>query len=133
MTPPDLTVRFNFRYSPDWTAEALEATVSNILGRHGITEPVSWQLQGEPFATDPGRLIDAVVDAVRTVSGSEPVLSTGGGTSDGRYIAPYGIEVVELGPANDSIHQANEFVRLSCVSALVDMYRGIMERLLPGK
>ncbi len=131
VTPPDLTVRFNFRYSPDWTADELETTVSNILDRHGIGDPVSWQLQGEPFATDPGPLIEAVVDSVRAVSGREPAQSTGGGTSDGRYIAPYGVEVVELGPANDSIHQANEFVRLSCVSALVDMYRGIMERLLP--
>ncbi len=93
---------------------------------------IQWQLQGEPFLTGSGRLIEVVSDAVETVTGTRPQQSTGGGTSDGRFIAPYGVEVVELGPANDTIHQVNEFVRLDDVDALVRMYRGIMERLLAG-
>jgi len=130
VTPPDLTIRFNFRYSPDWSVTRLEAAVTDVLERHRLDYEITWQPQGEPFVTEPGPLIDAVVASVTAVTGKSPEQSTGGGTSDGRFIAPHGVEVVELGPANDSIHQANEFVRVSCVEALVDMYRGILERLL---
>ena len=130
VTPSELTVRFNLRYSPDWSEERLQAKITDILERRGIDFEISWQPQGEPFVTAPGELIDAVVESIRAVRGAPPDLSTGGGTSDGRFIAPYGVQVVELGPANDSIHKANEYVRLTCIDALVEMYTGVMERLL---
>ena len=104
--------------------------MTQVLDQHRLDYELVWQPQGDPFVTGPGELIDAVVDSVLVVRGEAPLQSTGGGTSDGRFVAPYGTEVVELGPANGSIHQPNEFVRLSDVSALVDMYTGIAERLL---
>ena len=130
ITPQDLKVRFNFRYSPDWNEKRLMEVVTDILDSHSMNYDITWQAQGEPFVTGPGQLIDAVVAAVHENTGTKPTLSTGGGTSDGRFIAPHGVDVVELGPPNDSIHQVNEFVRLSCVSSLVDMYKGVAERLL---
>jgi succinyl-diaminopimelate desuccinylase len=87
-------------------------------------------LSGEPFLTKPGRLSTAVANAVRAETGIEPELSTGGGTSDGRFISPAGTDVVELGPVNASIHKTNEHVIVEDVSRLARIYKGIMERLL---
>lgn len=131
VTPAELTARFNFRYSTEWDYGRLKQRVHAMFDAHRLDYGIDWHLSGEPFLTGPGLLIDAVCRAVKAETGSEPALSTGGGTSDGRFIAPAGVEVVELGPVNASIHKVNEHVRLEDVAALSQMYRRIMEELLP--
>ncbi|MDJ0909007.1 MAG: succinyl-diaminopimelate desuccinylase [Woeseiaceae bacterium] len=130
VTPGELSVRFNFRYSTQWTHEQLREKVHAIFDAHEIDYELRWRLSGEPFLTKPGPLVDAVVNAVQDISGLTPELSTGGGTSDGRFISPAGAAVVELGPVNASIHKVNEHVRLDDVVALTDTYRRIMELTL---
>jgi succinyl-diaminopimelate desuccinylase len=130
VTPGELSARFNFRYSTEWTHESLMSRVRQIFDEVDLDYALDWHLSGEPFLTLPGRLSRAVTEAAKAETGIEPALSTGGGTSDGRFIAPSGTEVVELGPVNASIHKINEHVRLEDVSRLTRMYRGIMERLL---
>ncbi len=132
VTPHELHASFNFRYSTEWTYEELQTEVLRILDESDIDYELAWHLSGEPFLTGPGALIDAVVDAVKQQTGSTPELSTGGGTSDGRFIAPYGAQVVELGPVNASIHKVNEYVKVADVPRLAEMYRQIMENLLTG-
>jgi len=130
VTPQELHARFNFRYSTEWNHEDLQKAVLRILDKSEIDYDISWHLSGEPFLTGPGVLIDAVVDAVKQLAGSAPELSTGGGTSDGRFIAPAGAQVVELGPVNASIHKVNEHVNVEDVPRLAEMYRQIMRNLL---
>ncbi len=130
VTPGELSARFNFRYSTEWDHERLQQKFGSVLGAHGIDAEVRWHLSGKPFLTEPGTLTDAVSQAVFDVTGSHPELSTGGGTSDGRFIAPAGVDVVELGPVNASIHQVDEHVRAADLPKLSDMYRRILERLL---
>ena len=130
VTPGELEARFNFRYSTEWSHESLKAKVHDLFDSHDIDYTLDWHLSGEPFLTQPGRLIDAVVQAVSETEGIDPELSTGGGTSDGRFIAPAGTDVVELGPVNASIHKVNEHVRADDVVALTSMYRRTMELLL---
>jgi len=132
VTPPTLKARFNFRYSTEWNHRSLQESVESLLDAHDIDYDISWHLSGEPFLTAPGRLSDAARTAVREIAGIEPELSTGGGTSDGRFIAPAGADVIELGPVNASIHKVNEFVRLADVPQLTRMYRRIAELLLTG-
>ncbi|TLZ01093.1 MAG: succinyl-diaminopimelate desuccinylase, partial [Gammaproteobacteria bacterium] len=128
--PGELKARFNLRYSPAQTLEKLEATVEEILRRHGVRYTLEWFVSGEPFHTAPGRLSDAVAAAVAQVTGTRPRLSTGGGTSDGRFIAPLGAQVVELGVVNASIHKVNECVRVSDIDALHRMYVNVLRSLL---
>ena len=128
--PGELKARFNLRYSPVQTLEGLKSTVEEILRRHGVRYSLEWYVSGEPFYTPPGVLSGAVAAAVAQVTGVAPALSTGGGTSDGRFIAPLGAEVVELGVVNASIHKVNECVRVSDVEALERMYLNVLERLL---
>ena len=130
VTPADLSTRFNFRYSTVWSHETLKQEVTTIFDRHEFNYELDWHLSGEPFLTEPGVLIDAVVAVVTEQAGSAPELSTGGGTSDGRFIAKTGADIVELGPVNASIHQVNEHVLLDDVPRLSRMYQGIMEKLL---
>lgn len=130
VTPGDLSARFNFRYSTEWTYQTLEEKVHAVFDGHEIDYDLDWHLSGEPFLTRPGRLIDAVSQAVRESTGSAPELSTGGGTSDGRFISPAGVDVVELGPVNASIHKVNEHVCVDDVIALTAMYRRILELML---
>ena len=130
VTPQELHVSFNFRYSTEWNHQELQAEIVRIFDRADIDYELAWHLSGEPFLTDPGALIDAVEDAVRKHTGSTPKLSTGGGTSDGRFIAPSGAQVVELGPVNASIHKVNEHVKVKDVPQLAIIYRQIMENLL---
>jgi len=130
VTPAELEARFNFRYSTEWDHEGLKARVHEIFDAHDIDYELNWHLSGEPFLTGPGKLIDAVAKAVEEESGVAPELSTGGGTSDGRFISPAGTDVVELGPVNASIHKVNEHVRIDDVVTLSSMYRRIMELLL---
>jgi len=128
--PGELKARFNLRYSPVQTLENLKNTVEGILRRHGVRFTLDWYLSGEPFYTPPGVLSSAVTEAVAEVTGVPPRLSTGGGTSDGRFIAPLGAQVVELGVVNASIHKVNECVRLADIDALQRMYCNLLRRLL---
>ncbi len=130
VTPGELSVRFNFRYSTEWTHEKLRERVHAIFEAHDIDYELKWRLSGEPFLTLPGELIDAVSSAVQEIAGERPELSTGGGTSDGRFISPSGAQVVELGPVNESIHKVNGHVRLADIAALADTYHRVMEKLL---
>jgi len=131
VTPGELEARFNFRYSTEWNYESLKRKVETIFDAHDIDYALQWHLSGEPFLTGAGPLTDAVVQAVREQAGFDPELSTGGGTSDGRFISPAGAQVVELGPVNASIHKVNEYVNVADVDNLSAMYRRIMELLLP--
>jgi succinyl-diaminopimelate desuccinylase len=128
--PGELKARFNLRYSPVQTLEMLKSTVEQILQKHGVRYTIEWYVSGEPFYTAPGLLSEAVGEAVAQVTGSRPRLSTGGGTSDGRFIAPLGAQVVELGVVNASIHKVNEHVRTADVEALERMYLNLLRKLL---
>ncbi len=130
VTPGFVDLKFNIRYSTEQTFEGLQARVLEILDRHGLDYEVDWRDAGRPFITGPGPLRTAVQETIRDVAGLETELSTGGGTSDGRFIAPAGTAVVELGPVNASIHKVNEHVAVADLEPLKDMYRGVMERLL---
>ena len=130
VTPGELSARFNFRYSTEWTHESLQQKVESVFDAHSIDYELKWHLSGEPFLTEPGKLIDAVTQVVTEHTGAAPELSTGGGTSDGRFISPAGVDVVELGPVNASIHKINEHVKVADVITLQSMYRRIMELLL---
>ena len=128
--PGELKARFNLRFSPVQTVPQLRETVEAILTKHGVRYTLEWYVSGEPFYTAPGALSAAATEAVRAVIGKAPVLSTGGGTSDGRFIAPMGAQVVELGVTNATIHKVNECVRIEEIDLLHAMYRGVLERLL---
>jgi succinyl-diaminopimelate desuccinylase len=128
--PGELRARFNLRFSPTQTLEGLKATVEEILRRHGVRFSLEWFVSGEPFYTAAGTLSEAVSAAVEEVTGAPPKRSTGGGTSDGRFIAPLGAQVVELGVVNASIHKVNECVTLADIDALHRMYVAVLKRLL---
>src|SRR3569833_4149008 len=128
--PGELKARFNLRYSPVQTLDGLKETVEGILRKHGVRYTLEWYVSGEPFYTPPGVLSNAAADSIQEVTGSRPKLSTGGGTSDGRFIAPLGAQVVELGVINASIHKVNESVRVADIDALHHMYLGMLRRLL---
>lgn len=130
VTPAELSARFNFRYSTVWDHISLQKKMVALLDRHGLDYNLDWHLSGKPFLTQPGVLIDAAVAAVKAVTGLEPQLSTGGGTSDGRFISPTGTDVVELGPVNASIHKVDEHVRVDDVIKLREIYERIMELTL---
>ncbi|MDH3620388.1 MAG: succinyl-diaminopimelate desuccinylase [Gammaproteobacteria bacterium] len=130
VTPAELSARFNFRYSTEWTHESLQTKVHSVFDAHEIDYELKWHLSGKPFLTKPGKLINAVHQAVTEHTGNAPELSTGGGTSDGRFISPAGVDVVELGPVNASIHKIDEHVKVDDVIALTGMYRRIMELML---
>ncbi len=128
--PGELKARFNLRYSPVQTQQGLRDTVESILRRHGVRFTIEWYVSGEPFYTPPGALSAAVGSAVQEVTGARPKLSTGGGTSDGRFIAPLGAQVVELGVVNASIHKVNESVRVQDIDLLHRMYVNVLRNLL---
>jgi succinyl-diaminopimelate desuccinylase len=128
--PGELKVRFNLRYSPVRSLDDLKGAVEDVLRRHRVRYTLEWYLSGEPFYTPPGVLSEAVCAAVRTVTGSGPELSTGGGTSDARFIAPMGAQVVEVGVPNPTIHKVNECVRLEDIEALHAIYLEALRRLL---
>jgi succinyl-diaminopimelate desuccinylase len=128
--PGELKARFNLRYSPVQSIAALKLTVEDILRRHQVRYTLEWYVSGEPFYTPPGLLCRAVGDAVAEVTGAQPKLSTGGGTSDGRFIAPLGAQIVELGVVNASIHKVNESVRVADLDALHRMYVNVLRKLL---
>jgi succinyl-diaminopimelate desuccinylase len=128
--PGEAVVDFNFRFSTESTAESLQARVQALLVRHGLTFDLAWTLGGQPFLTPPGTLTQAVSAAIEAECGHQPVLSTTGGTSDGRFIATICPQVIELGPRNASIHKIDEHVEAADIDRLAHIYRGVLERLL---
>jgi succinyl-diaminopimelate desuccinylase len=128
--PGELKVRFNLRFSTEQTVESLQRTVLGILDRHRVNYTLEWFVSGLPFLTRPGRLTETVAAASREITGLTPEFSTTGGTSDGRFIAPTGAQVVEIGVVNATIHKVNECVRVADVDRLSELYERIMERLL---
>jgi len=130
VTPGSLYTRFNFRYSTVWHHDQLKEHISGILDKHNLKYTLDWHLSGEPFITEGGELIDAVVEAVKSQTGITPELSTSGGTSDGRFISPAGAQVVELGVSNATIHKPNEHMPASDIPLMEQTYVDIMRRLL---
>jgi succinyl-diaminopimelate desuccinylase len=130
VVPADLRCRFNFRYSTQWTHETLSAHIDAMLAKLGFDHEIEWHVAGEPFLTEEGRLSAAVCSAVKEHTGLDPELSTSGGTSDGRYIAPCGVDVVEVGPINKTIHRVNEEIDVADISRLEDIYYTIAKLLL---
>ena len=128
--PGELKVVFNFRFSTESTVEGLQQRVAAILDKHGLDWHIDWALSGLPFLTQPGELLDGVAAAIRAVTGRETTPSTSGGTSDGRFIATMGTQVVELGPVNATIHQVDERVLASDLDVLTEIYYQTLVRLL---
>ena len=128
--PGELTAIFNFRFSTESTVEGLQQRVAAILDRHGLDWHIDWALSGLPFLTEPGELLGAVAASIQQVTGRTTQPSTTGGTSDGRFIATLGTQVVELGPVNATIHQVNERILASDLDLLTEVYYQTMVRLL---
>lgn len=128
--PGSVEVIFNFRFSTEVTAEILRERTEAIFNRHGLRYELQWTLSGQPFLTPRGELVDAVVAAVKTETGIDTELSTSGGTSDGRFIAPTGAQVVELGPINATIHKVNECISAADLETLTRIYERALENLL---
>ena len=128
--PGSMEVLFNIRFSPLSTVDALKTRVEAVLNRHGIQYDIAWHLSGEPFMTVPGPLLDTLETAIESVTGMKPQLSTGGGTSDGRFIARVAREVVEFGPVAEGMHAANERVRVADLGPLSLIYERAVEGLL---
>jgi succinyl-diaminopimelate desuccinylase len=128
--PGHIEVTFNLRYSTELDHHQIIRTSEAIFEQHGLDYDVDWNLSGLPFLTSAGSLVDAAKQSIKQVTGIDTELSTAGGTSDGRFIAPTGAQVLELGPVNATIHQINEHVRVSDVDQLSDVYQGILEKLL---
>jgi succinyl-diaminopimelate desuccinylase len=128
--PGALEVWFNLRFSTESTVESLQARITDLLNRHGLKFAIDWKLSGRPFLTPPGELVAAAKTAIRDVCGRSAELSTSGGTSDGRFIAPLGSQVLELGPVNATIHKANECVSVTELERLSLIYEKIIGTLL---
>ncbi|ASP40116.1 succinyl-diaminopimelate desuccinylase [Bacterioplanes sanyensis] len=128
--PGELEVVFNFRFSTEVTADELKQRTEAILDRFDLQYDIDWTVNGLPFLTDHGPLVDAARQAIKEITGTDTELSTAGGTSDGRFIAPTGAQVLELGPCNDTIHKVNERVRAEDLDTLTRMYERMLELLL---
>jgi len=128
--PGTLELDLNFRFSTEQTASNLKEEVFQCLTKHGLDATIKWRLNGEPFLTDHGLLLQRTKEAIQQLTGNDPVLSTSGGTSDGRFIAPYGVEVIELGPTNKTIHQVNESTTTKELETLTEIYYSISKKLL---
>jgi succinyl-diaminopimelate desuccinylase len=127
--PGKLTAVFNFRFSTEVTDQILRQRTEAILDAHGLDYTLDWKLSGQAFLTQEGRLVDAAVASILDVTGLETELSTAGGTSDGRFIAPMGTQVVELGPVNASIHQVDENVNIADLDILTNIYQTLLAKL----
>ena len=128
--PGELEVVFNFRFSTESSEEGLKQRVAAILDQHGLEWSIDWSLSGLPFLTPPGELLDAVAASIREITGQDTTPSTSGGTSDGRFIATLGTQVVELGPVNATIHQIDERVLASDLDLLTEVYYLTLVKLL---
>jgi succinyl-diaminopimelate desuccinylase len=133
VTPAYVDLLANFRNGPGSPSDEIKARVDELLLKHELHDyDIAWEIMGEPFRSKPGRLRKAVVDAVEEVLGVYPDLNTGGGTSDGRHIAPLGTEVLELGLLNTSIHQVDERTPVPDLDRLKDTYLDTLKRLMKG-
>lgn len=130
VVPGHVDIEFNFRFSTEVTADQLKERVRDILDKHGLEWDIDWVLSGNPFLTPAGDLVEATQAAIKAITGLDTELSTSGGTSDGRFIAPTGAQVLELGPINATIHQVNERVSVRDLDTLSDLYENILARLL---
>jgi succinyl-diaminopimelate desuccinylase len=128
--PGEVVIDFNLRFSTCLTAEAIQQQVKQILESHSLNYDIEWTLSGQPFLTSEGALVEAAQQAIMEVTGQHTELSTAGGTSDGRFIAPTGAQVLELGPVNESIHKINENIRLDAIDTLSEIYEKILRNLL---
>ena len=128
--PGELKVQFNLRYSTELNNDMIVKRVNDTLSKHNLDYQLDWTFNGDPFLTDTGDLLDAVVTAVGDVNQTKPELLTTGGTSDGRFIARMGGQVVELGPVNATIHKVNECVKIDDLEKLTNMYQKTLENLL---
>lgn len=128
--PGELTATFNLRFSTEITADEIKERCETVLVDSGVDYEIEWKLSGDPFLTEPGELVEAAREAIFDVTGVETVLSTGGGTSDGRFIAKMGAQIIELGVINESIHQRNEHVLISDIPKLAHIYEWILTKLL---
>lgn len=127
--PEKLIVKFNFRYSPEVTAETLQQRVNDILSKHGLSFEIDWKHGASPFYTTQSTLLEKTQSAIFKTMGFNAEVSTGGGTSDGRFIAPLGAEIIELGLCNQTIHQINECVAIEDLEKLTDIYEHLLENL----
>ena len=128
--PGTVEVLFNFRFSTELTEGQLRDRTEAILDKYPIEYEAEWNLSGQPFLTVKGDLVEAAITSIAKVTGLESELSTAGGTSDGRFIAPMGTEVVELGPINESIHRVDENVSIADLDVLTAIYQDILQQLL---
>ena len=128
--PGELVADFNLRFSTEITAEQIKERCESLLNEYDIDFDISWRLSGNPFLTEPGALVSACQESIFEHTGVTTELSTGGGTSDGRFIATMGCQIIELGVVNRSIHQRNEHVLVSDIPRLTAIYQGVMQRLL---
>jgi succinyl-diaminopimelate desuccinylase len=128
--PGHVEIMFNFRFSTEVTHEELRNRVEQLLDNYQLSYDIEWKLSGEPFLTPKGKLLDAVLVSVKEITGNNPEISTSGGTSDGRFIAPTGAEVVELGPVNASIHKIDENVKVEDLEILSRIFEKILIKLI---
>ncbi len=128
--PGELEIMFNLRYSTELNEQMIRQRIHAVLDSHTLDYTLDWRLSGEPFLTPAGELVDAARTAIREVMGIDTELSTSGGTSDGRFIAPTGAQVLELGPVNATIHQIDECVAVDALDPLAKIYQRILEKLL---
>jgi succinyl-diaminopimelate desuccinylase len=128
--PGELKICFNFRFSTEVTDQQLITRTTKLLDAHKLDYDIDWTFNGQPFLTDSGELVKATQQAIKHCTGRETQLSTAGGTSDGRFIAPTGAQVIELGPVNATIHKIDECVKIDDLDTLADIYQDILQRLL---
>lgn len=128
--PETMEVDFNLRFSTELDADTIKRQINDVMDREGVDYTIDWHLSGEPFLTSSGQLIAAVSESIESITGLSTAKSTAGGTSDGRFIAPTGAEVVELGPCNETIHKVNERVSIAELEQLSNIYQSVIEHLL---
>lgn len=128
--PGQITVDFNFRFSTELDAATIQSRVAQLLEEARLDYQIEWNLSGEPFLTDSGKLVEAVAGSIQKHCALDTERSTAGGTSDGRFIAPTGAEVIELGPCNATIHQVDEKITVAELDKLTEVYQGILQTLL---
>ena len=121
---------FNFRFSTETSQNELEEKVESTLKKYNLDYNLEWKLSGAPFLTNSGSLIDAATTAIKEIVGIDTVCSTGGGTSDGRFIAPTGAQTIELGVVNETIHKINECVKVEDLDTISDIYERVLDKLL---
>jgi succinyl-diaminopimelate desuccinylase len=128
--PGELKICFNFRFSTEVTDQELITRTIKVLNAHKLDYDINWTFNGQPFLTDSGKLVEATQQAIKHCTGRDTLLSTAGGTSDGRFIAPTGAQVIELGPVNATIHKIDECVKIDDLDTLAEIYQDILQRLL---